>query len=338
MERSVIQYARRFSHLDMRIETVSTAIVMLGCTAAFGQPPAEERPAFEVATIKPFVAQQIHDGGGRTAIFIGGGRGGPGTSDPERISRVASLKELLMMAYDVKRHQIVGPYWLDTERYAIVAKVPAGATTEQVKVMWQNLLADRFGVLLHRESKDLAVEELTVANGGPKLKATTLDENAPVPSDPATVLRSGRSGEPARNGVPDLPTPGLRMTIQMSATGPSAHLVGRAQSMADLANMLGDPQNLNRPVIDKTGLAGKYDFYLELEFTTGTTGPPDPAGGVSAGSITLGPGGPPLGGSGELGLNISKAVQKQLGLKLTASRAKLDVLVIDHAEKTPTEN
>ncbi len=73
---------------------------------------------------------------------------------------------LLMTAYDVKPYQITGPPWLDSERYDIIAKVPAGATKDQVKVMWQNLLADRFGLTLHHQSKVFQVEEMQIAKGG----------------------------------------------------------------------------------------------------------------------------------------------------------------------------
>lgn len=73
---------------------------------------------------------------------------------------------MLISAYDVKAYQVSGPAWFGTERYDIAAKVPERATEEQVRVMWQNLLAERFGVMLHHESKEFQVEELVVAKGG----------------------------------------------------------------------------------------------------------------------------------------------------------------------------
>ena len=81
-----------------------------------------------------------------------GSRGGPGTPDPGRYTTSnMTLKGLLVSAYDVKAYQITGPAWIETERYDIVAKVPAGATKEQFRVMLQNLLAERFKIELHRE-------------------------------------------------------------------------------------------------------------------------------------------------------------------------------------------
>lgn len=84
-----------------------------------------------------------------------------------------------MTAYGVKNYQISGPPWLDTERFSIVAKAPPGAAKEQVLVMWQNLLAQRFQLKLHRETNDIPIYELVVGKNGPKLK-----ESAPDPEPP----------------------------------------------------------------------------------------------------------------------------------------------------------
>jgi len=97
-------------------------------------------------------------------VFFGPPRGGPGTPDPAQITwRYATLSNLLIAAYNVKAYQISGPEWLATQRYDVMAKVPAGATKEQVSMMWQNLLIERFGVALHRESREFHVEELVIA-------------------------------------------------------------------------------------------------------------------------------------------------------------------------------
>ncbi len=94
-----------------------------------------------------------------------------------------------MTAYGVKTYQISGPAWLDTERFDIVAKVPQGATKDDVKLMLQNLLADRFKLTLHREKKDMPMYALLVAKNGPKLKESPPDDPnandaAPAPLDP----------------------------------------------------------------------------------------------------------------------------------------------------------
>src|SRR5947199_8073741 len=106
---------------------------------AFAQ-SAEKPPEFEVASVK--VAPPRDGPGPRYA----GTRGGPGTDDPGRISYTnLSLKNLLMNAWDMKTYQVTGPSWMELEyRYDIVAKVPEGATKEQVKLMLLSLLKERF--------------------------------------------------------------------------------------------------------------------------------------------------------------------------------------------------
>src|SRR6516165_11144822 len=112
--------------------------------------PAAAKLEFEVASIKPATLP------GRGPIRLGQ-RGGPGSGDPGRVTYTFStMLDLLADAYSVKRNQISGgPTWLDSERFDIVAKIPAGATKEQVNVMLQNLLAERFKLTLHRETKEL---------------------------------------------------------------------------------------------------------------------------------------------------------------------------------------
>ena len=306
------------------------ALLVLASAVLFSQAPA--KLTFDVVSIKPFAPPQLAGrGAGKGAqVFFGRG-GGPGTNDPGRINWAgASLRDVLMNAYDVKRYQVKGPDWLDMERFDITAKVPEGATKEQVAVMWQNLLADRFGVKLHHETKEFQVEEMTVAKGGPKFKETDLDPNTP-PFDPS----KGPPGPPksGKDGLPVLPGAGLfnLYTVGPNAS-PTAHIIGKAQPMSGLATALGN--QLNKPVIDKTGLTGKYDF--SIEFAPNLNGVPLPPPGAGPGDR----GGPAAAGAGdaasEPGSNLAEAVQQQLGLKLTSSKAQLDVIVIDHAEKTPT--
>ena len=98
--------------------------------------------------------------------------GGPGTKDPGRINYSGvTLKMLLKRAYDIGPEQISGPDWLDSERYDIMATVAAGTTPEQFRLMLQNLVAERFELRQHRETKTLAVYLLIVAKNGPKLEA-----------------------------------------------------------------------------------------------------------------------------------------------------------------------
>lgn len=358
------------SILQMNRTLIVAAMLTFG-TAVFGM--AAEAPSFEVATVKKAELPEP----GKPMFF--GRRGGPGTDDPGRITWSGEdLRSLLMTAYDVKRYQISGPDWMDSERYDIVAKVPAGSTKEQVNLMLQNLLADRFGVVLHHTSKVMAMYEMQQAKGGAKLKETTLDAKAiesagpgelegipfgppPLPPPGAGVpvkIPDGRGPAPGgrapfpgapeldKNGIPQLKAPGIIMMMTMGPNGPSARMVGKAQTTAQLASNLSN--QLNRPVVDKTGLSGKYDFVVEFAPDFGGGRGPG-AGGPGAGVVIGGgPGGGagPGGGDGAQpgnasepsGMTLAGAVQQQLGLRLVANKQPVDFLVIDKAEKTPTEN
>ncbi len=320
----------------MRTAILTISVFVLAFVAAFAQTPAQapERLTFDVASIKPFEMPKPGEGRG---VFFGRG-GGPGTKDPGRVNWAgAALRDLMMNAYDVKRYQIEGPSWIDTERYDIVAKVPEGATKEQVKVMWQNLLADRFGLAFHRISKEFNVQELTVAKGGSKLKPSEVDPNAQPPGAPGALLPPGPPKLDS-NGFPQLPGPGLIIMLSPGQNGqPIGHLSARERTAQDIADFLGN--ELNKPVIDKTGLTGKYDF--NIEYTPDLAGrglpmPPPPPGAVAV----PGPGGvgaAPADSAAEPGSNLATAIQ-QLGLRLSSGKANLDVLVIDKAQQTPTDN
>jgi uncharacterized protein (TIGR03435 family) len=285
--------------------------VVLACVSALGQTAGTL--TFEVASVKRTPPPEP---GAR--VFYGPPRGGPGTADPGQITwSSAALRNMLMTAYDVQTYQVTAPDWMNTERYDIVAKVPAGATKAQVNGMWQNLLKERFGMVLHHESKDFQVDEMTIAKGGSKLKATE-DPNI----EPLTPV----AGPPRVNqdGVQQLNGSGAIVTIFPGANAATARMVARGLLSSEIASRLA--ASVRRPVIDKTGLTGKYDFVLE--FTPDLSGIPLPAGfSTQDGNNATDP-----------GSDIVAAVEKQLGLKLTSTKGKLDVIVVDHAEKIPTQN
>jgi uncharacterized protein (TIGR03435 family) len=286
-------------------------IATLACLSGFGQ--AADNVAFEVASVRRTPPPEPN-----ARVFFGPPRGGPGTSSPGQITWTnAALRNILMTAYDVQTFLITAPDWLATERYDIVAKVPAGATKSQVNVMWQNLLKNRFGLVLHHESKELSADELTVAKSGSKLKETE-DPNI----EPLTPV----AGPPRVNkdGVQQLNGSGAIVTIFPGSYAATARMVARGLPASDIASRLAGYRR--HPVIDKTGLPGRYDFVLE--FTPDLSGVPLPAGfSTQDGNHASDP-----------GSDIASAVEKQLGLKLTSTKAKLDVIVVDHAEKIPTEN
>jgi uncharacterized protein (TIGR03435 family) len=264
-------------------------------------------------------------------------RGGPGTPDPGQITyNNVTVKNVLMNAYGVKGFQISGPGWLDSERYDIVAKLPRGATKAEFMVMLQNLLAERFKLTLHREKKDLPMYALVVGKSGPKLKES-VDDPAPKGGGPADGPLADR-GKIAmgKDGFPVLPPgSGGRGATAMVMMNGNARMTASGQSMAGLSEMLSN--QLALPVVDMTGLTGKYDFTLSFA-PEGLAGMRLPAGL------------PPPPGEGEPGMpaasapdapsnpNLITALQEQLGLKLEQRKGPVDLLVIDHLEKAPIEN
>ncbi len=156
MERSFVEFACRAALI---VAMFSACILDRVASAAQSDGKAQE---FEVASVKP--SPPVHPG---DRVYFGPPRGGPGTPDPGLITwTYARLRDLLMTAYDMKTYQVYGPDLMNTERYDIIARVPAGSTREQVNVMWQKLLAERFGLVLHHESREFQVEELVIDKGG----------------------------------------------------------------------------------------------------------------------------------------------------------------------------
>ena len=306
---------------------VSAGLVVFTCCAAFAQ-------TFEVASVKP--AAPIT--GNRIQVMM---RGGPGSPDPGQITYSnVTVKNVLMNAYGVKGFQISGPGWLDSERYDIVAKLPRGATKAQFMVMLQNLLAERFKLTLHREKKDLPMYALVVGKNGPKLKESVDDPppkegDAPKaggPADGPVVMGRMAMG---KDGFPVLPPgAGGRGSTAIMLMNGNARMTATKQSMAGLAEMLSG--QLDLPVVDMTGLTGKYDYTLYfapeggLGMKLGMLAPPPGEGG----------GGAPMASApdAQSSPNLFSALQEQLGLKLEQRKGPVDLLVIDHLEKAPVEN
>ncbi len=287
-----------------RVELIA-GVAFLAC-AAFGQ--AADGLVFEVASVKPSPPVKPGD-----RVYFGPARGGPGTPDPGQITwTYARFLDLLMTAYDVKNYQISGPGWLSDERYDVVAKLPAGATKEQVRAMWQSLLAERFGLVVHHESREFQVDELVIAKGGSKVKESAEDADALLAGKPPELKDGNISG------------PGMIVTIMPGPNGATAHAYAKSVPISRLTGTVGNV--VNRPVLDKTGLTGTYDFTLEFAISMPGAPPPVP-GGQAPGDI-----------AGDPGPNIDAALQQQLGLRLVDSRAKLDVIVVDKAEKVPSAN
>jgi uncharacterized protein (TIGR03435 family) len=240
-----------------------------------GQPVAA--PAFEVASVKlhPLLPGSFGFGPGN-AIRIAGNRI---TLDRN------TLTGLVMTAYNVKDFQIFGmPEWTRNREqlYDIAAKTEgeAATTMELVRPMLQTLLADRFQLKLHSETKELPVYNLVIDKKGPKLKESV----------------------------------GARPPKPVTFSGLSIGLNLLDKSMADLIAIIAG--YVDRPVLDKTGLAGRYDFTLEFTHSNPDLVPRD---------------------SPDADRSIFTALQEQLGLKLAPAKEPTDFLVIDRAER-PSEN
>jgi uncharacterized protein (TIGR03435 family) len=218
-----------------------------------------------------------------------------------------SLRGLIQTAYGVQNYQISGsPEWLDSEIYDIDAKMDGAAADALQKLtqdersltlnrMLQALLADRLKLAIHRETKELPAYLLVVAKNGPK-------------------LHEAKSDDTYANGVKDIDgTPSGAGTIQTIMTQRSETMKAQATPMAGLARILAT--RLHRPVLDKTGLAGNYDFTLKFA--------PENL------QLQSGPGSPP-----ETDVPfLLDAIQQQLGLKLETGKGPVEVIVIDHVER-----
>jgi uncharacterized protein (TIGR03435 family) len=254
-------------------------------------------PAFEVVSVKPNKSDS-----GMIRIMA--------KPDGYAASNL-SLKMLVQSAYGIREDLISGaPSWADSARFDIDAKV-AGSdvdalkklSPEQRRLLLQPLLADRFKLKIHTETKQLPVYELVLAKGGSKLKeATAGDTYANGIKGPDGVGRGG-----------------------MMRFGPG-QLTAQAVPLTTLANMLS--QQLHRTVLDKTGLTGKYD--LELTWTPEQGA--DPMFKGAEGSPQRGDAAPDSSGP-----SIFTALQEQLGLRLQSAKGPVETLVIDHVEM-PSEN
>ena len=293
------------------------------------------RLEFEVASVKPADLPPLG------TPIAGTMSGGPGTNDPGRIAyERVSLQRVFTVAYSVGKDQIIGPRWIDSDRFTIVAKIPMGATQEQVKVMLQNLLMGRFRLALHHETKDFLVYQLTIAKNGPKLKRSIDDRDAgsapsaAPASSPSPALNGGSASSAAtdKNGFLQLPS-GKRASGG-SMTNGEARMTFRDYTISDLVGYLSLQLGTVR-ITDKTELTGKYDFTL-FHSTEGTI---FGRGGTLAPSPTpTDQGTTPIAGDSGGGPTLPVALEKQLGLKLETTTTPLDVIVIDHVIKVPTEN
>jgi uncharacterized protein (TIGR03435 family) len=300
----------------MQAPRTSALLAAFASLAALAQPPG---PAFEAASVKPADPKSAPANAANDAQATL--RGGPGTADPGRISYAnVTLQSLLITAYGAgckiqaeECDQISGPVWLHQNRYDVEAKIPPGATMEQFRSMLQNLLAERFHMVLHHEMRDLPGYELTLGKATklkPSPEATATPDDAP----PGPLVKFGAVGE-----YPQLLRAGFIIAPYKGTRATANHLIAREQTSGDIAGKMLSPL-LNTHVVDKTGLAGKYDFTLDWV--------PD---GVNLVQEADGPDlSPPHG--------IPTALEDQLGLKLVRTKVTLDTVIVDSADRVPSGN
>jgi len=290
-----------------------TALIIIFAMSVAHAQPTGSLSSFEVVSIKPSAPP---DGRPHYSVGI---RRGPGTSDPGRMTfSHVTVARLVTQAYGIYRFQLACPDWFNTEQFDITAKVPEGATKEQIPIMLQHLLAERFKLKVHQETRVMPILELTVAKGGPKLKA------------PTRVLAQddGATGEPAvdKFGFPVIP-PGKTNMLVMEG---KARWQSPNAEMEQLTRVLAG--ELGKPVTDSTGLKGRYDFSLywmsremdapQLTPTADADAPPPTASAPS----------------GVLGPTIFGALKDQLGLRLDPKKGPAVILVVVSATSVPTEN
>lgn len=276
----------------------AAALCLIACAAL-------AQPQFEVASVRI--------GALPPTGVIGMTSGGPGTDRPERFSgRLVTLQRLIEIAYDVRYFQVEGPGWIRDQdarqtQYDIAVILDKDATKEQFRLMMQNLLAERFHLRFHRVTKVLPAYELVIANGGTKLK------------------ESNTTDRTMRDKVDDRPyhlPPGSVMT---TPTKGGVQLGSAAIPIAKIIPYL-QPHLENYQLIDKTGLTGKYDIFLEFA--------PESAYqrriAMELSGITS--------DEGFVFPSLSTALQEQLGLRLVKGAALFEMFVVDSADKVPTEN
>ena len=275
-------------------------ILLLAALIVFAAPLALAQTAtpplaYDVISIRHASSGTSTDNRGVTKVMM------TSRAMPDGISlENINVMSLIGTAYNIKPDSIVGgPDWINSNHYDINAKVtpsgdaaPPALTDAQRKQMLQSLLADRFKLTVHPETKEGAIYELGFAKGGSKLHEST-------PGDTSSAVTAPDSRTASRS----------RMTFG------SGQLSGKSVALYTLVDLLSN--QLHRPVIDKTGLTGKYD--IDLHWT-----PDSLSASETASTDASGP-------------DIFTALQEQLGLKLEPTKGDVKTLIIDHIEP-PTPN
>jgi uncharacterized protein (TIGR03435 family) len=307
--------------------------------AALAQTPAAPAPrSFDVATIKPappLTPELVASGKLHAGMSIDGARVDIG---------FFALSDLIRTAYKLKSYQVTGPDWLSAQRFDILAKMPEGATKDDVPQMLQALLAERFKLTFHRDTKEHSVYALVIGKNGLKMQPAAADPETPPPADDGKkggfVVGAGSNQmrvNPNSDGKgATMSGPGGTTKMSMGPNG-AMHMEFMKMPMEGLVEMV--TRFVDRPVVDMTELKGNYVVAFDLTM--------DDMKSMAAKSGVAAMMGMPMGG-GDAGRGPADAASDpsssiytsltQLGLKLESRKAPIEILVIDRVEKVPTEN
>jgi len=213
------------------------------------------------------------------------------------MARYVTLKSMIREMYKITDVQIAGgPNWIDTARFDVTAKAEHPDNIGNLNIMFQNMLADRFKLQFHRETRTLPVWVVTMDKNGSKMKVNPSPEQFEAP-----IKLSGAGAA----------------STSLTFTGIHTNMEYLCWWLGLVINRF---QQVDRPVVDRTGLKGFYDFTLTFA--------PDPSG-------RTGPNGEPL--ASFEGSNLAEALREQLGLKFENTKSPVQVFIIDHLQK-PSEN
>lgn len=306
-------------------------IAVAGCSLHGQNGPSA--PAFEVSTIRiapPITPAMVATGNMHTGMKV----------DKARVDiGFTSLAELIRIAYQVKAYQISGPDWMSFERWDVLAKIPDGASPNDVPQMLRTLLAERFKLSVHRENRDRRVYALEPAKNGLNLKES--------PADETTIADGRQAGAGADKPLQVNISNGGKSTVvsgggfgrtetEMRPDG-SMHMNSSRMTIPMLAEALSF--YLDRPVIDLTQLPGGYQ--MELEFSAvdiryaamkaGAAMFPQAAADADASRTAE------LASDPGTGISLIASIRR-LGLRLEPRQAPIETIVVDHLERAPTAN
>src|SRR5262245_10998076 len=304
------------------------ASIALATTPAPSQTKPAQKLSFEVASIKPLESRPSRPEDIKLGCHGTDSRS-PGITIPNNrcISRYEPLRLIIALAYDIPPSLlypydgalITGPEWINSAMYEIEAKSEGDATMAELKLMLQDLLADRFKMKMHREKKEMSVYALTRGKNPLKLTRAPDDRDC--------------QGQVRRDHQYELGATSLEGQCH-GFVPENGQLAGRSVDMSDFAEMLSIWAG--RIVIDKTGIEGLFD--IKMPRLAAANLPPAPVGGEKGGAGGgRGDGGPiELRVVGDPLPTVFTALE-QIGLKLESTKGPVDVLVIDNLER-PTEN